>query len=248
MVLVNIAIFLLLANSCFLVSFFKEKLLDPWCLILAVAKHVFYLAMFFWMFCLSMFLLHQLIFVFSPVNRKTFFILSFATGYLCPLVTVGVTYLYYKLTAGSYHDTSSCWLKYEAPLEGSIHAFLIPVGVIILINLFAMVKVIVTHLRPQISEGTVDEKEMAKSILKVIAVLTPVFGITWILGFFVFFLDITQGVLPELVNYAFTITNSLQGFFILLTGLLGERKVLKEVLKRFSCSTSERSESKKHLT
>lgn len=211
MVLVNIATFLLLANSCFLVSFLVKDVSDPWCLILALAKHFFYLAMFFWMFCLSMVLLHQLVFIFSPVRRKTFFFLSSSTGYVCPMVTVAVTYLYYRLTNGHYYDPLLCWLDYKAPMQGSIHAFVIPVGVIILINLFTMVKVIVTHLRPQISEGLVDEREIARSILKVIAVLTPVFGVTWGLGFFVFLMDVgDDGTLAKLVNYAFTVTTSLQ--------------------------------------
>ncbi|XP_062407064.1 adhesion G-protein coupled receptor F3-like isoform X2 [Sardina pilchardus] len=248
--LVNIATFLLLANIIFFVTFsikdFSKH--ETWCLVLALAMHFSYLVMFFWMFCLSMMLLHQLMFVFSPVMRKTFFFLSVSIGYICPMVTVSVTYAYYNLTDGSYYDPQTCWLKYEGELQGSIHAFLFPVGVIVLINLFTMIKVIVTHLRPKVSAGTVDEKEIARSILKVIAILTPVFGVSWALGFLVFLMDLAHGTLPKIVNYAFTITTSLQGFFILLTGILGETKVQDEVSKYVSCTKPERSESTRNLT
>ncbi|XP_076128815.1 adhesion G protein-coupled receptor F4 [Alosa pseudoharengus] len=250
--LVNIATFLLLANVSFLVTSLIQDLTQQhptMCLVLALAKHLFYLVMFFWMFCLSMILLHQLMFVFSPVMKKTFFFVSIFTGYICPMVTVSVTYMYYHLTHdGSYYDPHTCWLKYDAVLQGSIHAFLLPVGVIVLMNLFTMVKVIVTHLRPQVSAGTVDEREIAKSILKVIAILTPVFGVSWALGFLVFVLDVTDGILPKMVSYAFTITTSLQGLFILLTGILGERKVQNEVSKCVSCVKPERSESTRNFT
>ncbi|KAL2082405.1 hypothetical protein ACEWY4_022223 [Coilia grayii] len=241
--LVNIATFLLLADCIFLASAVTEHLPEPFCLILAVAKHFFYLAMFFWMLCLSIVLLHQVIFIFQPLRAKVFFTLSATIGYICPLVTVGIAYVYYEVIPGSgdsssYHNRETCWLTYKGSMKGSIYSFMVPVGVITLMNLFSMVVVIVTLLRPTFSESKTDDREMVKSIIKVIVILSPIFGVTWALGFGVFVTDLTDGPLWMIINYAFTITNTFQGFFILLTGCIGERKVREEFLKTVSLFVS----------
>ncbi|XP_063078227.1 adhesion G-protein coupled receptor F3-like [Engraulis encrasicolus] len=246
--LVNIGVCLLIADCSFLASAFPKELGSLTCLLMVLAKHFFFMAMFFWMLCLGIMLLHQLIFVFSPLRKKVFMILAFTMGYGCPLLTVGVSYVYYdRVPDSDYHNPDSCWLNYEGPMKGSLHAFLFPVGVITLMNLVSMVVVIVTLLRPQVSEGKADDKQTLKSILKAVVFLTPVFGGTWLLGYFVFSVDpkTNTGIL---VNYAFTIVNSLQGFFILVTGCLGEKKVRDEFLKCIMPPNSTRSESKRNLT
>ncbi|KAL2082406.1 hypothetical protein ACEWY4_022224 [Coilia grayii] len=223
--LVNIGVCLLIADCSFLASAFPKELGDLTCLLMVLAKHFFFTAMFFWMLCLSIMLLHQLIFVFSPLRKKVFMILAFTIGYACPVVTVGVSYVYYvRVSKSSYYNPKNCWLKYEGPMQGSLHAFLFPVGVITLMNLMSMMVVIVTLLRPQVSEGKADDKQTVKSILKAVVFLTPVFGGTWLLGYFVFSMDAKTSI-GKIVNYAFTIVNSLQGFFILVTGCIGEKKV-----------------------
>ncbi|KAK7152587.1 hypothetical protein R3I93_010723 [Phoxinus phoxinus] len=87
---------------------------------------------------------------------------------------------------------------------------------------------------PTVSEAKArDEKDVAKSMIKTIVFLSPVLGITWIFGFFIMELDLTDYPLPQIVNYTFTILNSLQGFFILLTNCVGEKKVRDALRKRF---------------
>ncbi|XP_062406817.1 adhesion G-protein coupled receptor F2-like [Sardina pilchardus] len=249
--LVNIAVSLLLADCSFLASAFPDKLGKLTCLALVLAKHFFFTAMFFWMLCLSLMLLHQLIFVFSPLRKRVFMILSFTVGYGGPTVAVGVSYVYYNILekepGSSYHDPETCWLRFEGPMKGSLHAFLFPVGVITLMNLISMVVVIVTLLRPKVSEGKTDDKETLRSIIKAIVFLTPVFGGTWILGLVSFSMD-SKSPLKTILDYAFTITNSLQGFLILVTGCLGEKRVREEVLKYIQGSRSTKSESKQNLT
>ncbi|KAI4885798.1 hypothetical protein NFI96_013792, partial [Prochilodus magdalenae] len=247
--LVNISLCLLLADCSFVAATFQNLLSDTLCLLLTVAQHFFYLAMFFWMLCLSIMLLHQLIFVFHPLRKKVYMILSITIGYAFPTVTVGATYIYYsRKTDETYYNRSTCWLTYEAPMKGSIHAFLFPLGTIVFINMFSMVVVIVTLLKPAAAESNKkDEKEAAKSIIKVIIFLTPVFGGTWILGLFVFLMD-DKKFTKVLINYAFTIVNSLQGFFILLTGCFGEKRVRDEIVKLVISRKNGKSESKKNLT
>ncbi|CAK6969564.1 adhesion G-protein coupled receptor F3 [Scomber scombrus] len=228
--MVNIAVFLLLANCSFLVTALVEEK-EPWCLIITACKHLFYLAMFCWMLCLSVMLVHQLIFVFSPLRKRVFMFLSSIIGYVCPLLIVGSSYVYYKYTKDDYHDKKTCWLVFKGLLEGSLHAFVLPVGTIILTNLFSMVVVILTLLKSSVPDGSkTDDKETAKSILKVVIFLTPVFGVTWVIGFCLQMLD-QKSPLYNIASYSFTIINSFQGFFILIMGCIAEKKVRDEVLK-----------------
>ncbi|KAL7862173.1 hypothetical protein SRHO_G00136140 [Serrasalmus rhombeus] len=85
------------------------------------------------------------------------------------------------------------------------------------------------------------DNEVAQSIVKTIVLLTPTVGITWILGLFVLMLDLTTTPYAQIVNYAFTFFNSFQGFFILLTGYFGEKKVRDALLKRFGQQHSVKS-------
>ncbi|KAK7150958.1 hypothetical protein R3I93_012026 [Phoxinus phoxinus] len=231
--LLNIALCLLLADCSFLASSFPSILNDTVCLILVVAKHYFFLAMFFWMLCLSVMLVHQLIFVFSHIGKKIYMILGFTIGYVCPTVTVAVTYVYYDQASDiPYYSSKTCWLTYQSAMQGSIHAFLFPVGTIVLVNIASMVVVIVTVLKPSGAEtNKKGDNDAAKSIIKVIIFLTPIFGGTWILGIFVFLMDDFTQFITYVVHYAFTIVNSLQGFFILLTGCFAEKRVRDEILK-----------------
>ncbi|XP_051500547.1 adhesion G-protein coupled receptor F3-like [Myxocyprinus asiaticus] len=231
--LLNIALCLLLADCSFLASSFPSILNNTLCLVLVVAKHYFFLAMFFWMLCLSVMLVHQLIFVFSHIGKKVYMILGFTIGYVCPTVTVAVTYVYYdKVNDVPYYNTKTCWLTYKSAMVGSIHAFLLPVGTIVLVNMFAMLMVILTVLKPSGAEtNKKGDKDAAKSIIKVIIFLTPIFGGTWILGLLVFLMDDFKQFTTYVVHYLFTILNSLQGFFILLTGCFAEKRVRDEILR-----------------
>ncbi|XP_042359925.1 adhesion G protein-coupled receptor F5-like [Plectropomus leopardus] len=223
--IVNIAVFLLLADCSFLASSNPETIGDTWCLVLTICKHLFFLAMFSWMLCMSVMLVHQLIFVFSPLRKRVFMFFSSIVGYICPILIVGSSYMYSNYTNKPYHNSTTCWLVYERLLEGSIHAFFLPIGTVILTNIFSMVVVILTLMKSSAPEGSnTSDKETVKSILKVVVFLTPVFGVTWIIGFAQLLMDETSPMY-DIVLYSFTILNSFQGFFILLTGCLAEQKV-----------------------
>ncbi|XP_034017789.1 adhesion G-protein coupled receptor F3 [Thalassophryne amazonica] len=228
--LVNIAVCLLLAHCCFLASSAPDSLSDSLCLSLTICKHFFFLAMFGWMFTLSIMLVHQLIFVFNPLRKRVFMFFSSILGYVCPFIIVGVSYMYYNYTYTSYHDPASCWLNYKRLMEGSLHAFLLPVGTVVLANLFSMVVVMFTLLKSSVPDASkANDKETAKSILKVVVFLTPVFGVTWIFGFFQLIFDTTP--MHPFFAYCFTILNAFQGLFIFLTGCFAEQKVRGELLK-----------------
>ncbi|XP_036448530.1 adhesion G-protein coupled receptor F3-like [Colossoma macropomum] len=251
-VLVNITVCLLIAHCSFLAAPVPSASPPNWCLALTVMKHFCFLAAFFWMLCLSLGLLHQVIFVFVHLRKKVYLGLCVFLGYVCPLVIVVVTFITYDNgSTGTYYSGETCWLIYEAALKGSILAFLFPVFIIVFVNMFTMVVVISRILKPTLSEGSShDEKEVARSIVKTIVLLTPTLGITWILGLFVLMLDLTTAPYAQIVNYAFTFFNSFQGFFILLTGCFGEKKVRDALQKRFGRqhSMNYKSESSSRIT
>ncbi|XP_029568701.1 adhesion G protein-coupled receptor F4 isoform X2 [Salmo trutta] len=232
---INICLCLLIADCSFLASAFPDKIPENWCQIFVVIKHLCYLSMFFWMLCLSIMVLHQMIFMFHQMSKKFCLGLCFSVGYCCPLLIVFITFITYNSGQKDYYYTSeACWLIYGGFLKGSIFAFILPVGTIVVINVFCMLVVIVRLLRPSLEVNTKDEKEVAKGILKAVVLLTPIFGGTWIFGFFVLMFDITKGPIAYLVNYAFTLLNAFQGLFILLTAYFGEKPIRVALLKYFN--------------
>ncbi|KAM9778699.1 adhesion G protein-coupled receptor F4 isoform 2-T2 [Syngnathus typhle] len=230
--MVNIAVFLLLGHCSFLISSLTTDLSThpPWCEIATVCKHLFFLATFCWMLCMSVMLVYHLIFVFNPLSKNIFISLSSIVGYVFPMLIVGSTYMYCKYSGKRYHD-EKCWLVSGKVLQSSLSSFLFPIGAITLINLCCVVVVIVTLVKsPVLDSRNADYRQTAKRILKVIVFLTPVFGLTWIVGFFLFTADL-EGPFFVIVNYTFSILNSFQGLSILLSGCFAEQKVRGELLK-----------------
>ncbi|KAK1170269.1 adhesion G-protein coupled receptor F3-like, partial [Acipenser oxyrinchus oxyrinchus] len=221
--LVNISLSLLIADCCFLSASFQGGKGGKVCLALAMAMHVSFLAMFFWMLCQSIMLLHQIIFLFQQLRKRIYLSFSFALGYLGPICIVIGTYM---VNPDKYYMKDSCWLTYEGGMNGSIFTFVLPVGIIVIINTFTLVVVISKLLRPSVSEGDkADDKEAVKSIMKAVIILTPVFGLTWALGFLTFIFDLPETFGAMAVHYSFSILNSFQGLLILITGCFTEKKV-----------------------
>ncbi|XP_054618578.1 adhesion G protein-coupled receptor F4-like [Dunckerocampus dactyliophorus] len=246
-VMVNMAVFLLLAHCSFLASN-SPDLPDTWCCILSICKHLFFLATFGWMLCLSLVLVHQLIFVFRPLRKRVFMFFSSFVGYVCPMLIVGSTYGYCRLSNKRYYATNNCWLVYRKPFGGSLLAFLVPVATVTLTNIFCVVVVIVTLLKSSVPDGSkADYKETAKSILRVVVLLTPVFGLTWVPGFVLLMLD-AKDVMFAVTVYSFTILNSFQGLSILLTGCLAEQKVREELSRLLTSQVNSKGRKKKPKT
>ncbi|KAM3932762.1 adhesion G-protein coupled receptor F3-like [Leptodactylus fuscus] len=232
--LVNIAVSLLCADVCFLSSAFPsiitEKLI---CLSITFLNHFFYLALFFWTFAQSVMLLHQLLFVFHHLRKKVYVSLSFLVGYLVPAIIAAGTFLYFY-PKDRYRHEKMCWLN---PETGAIYAFAVPAGSIIVFNFLTLLVVIAKLSRPSVSDKShAEDRDTAKSILKAILVLTPVFGLTWSFGFAL--LTELDNLTRQIFTYGFAAMNAFQGFFILLT-CITERKVREVLLNtRTSSGTS----------
>ncbi|XP_037652131.1 adhesion G protein-coupled receptor F4 [Sebastes umbrosus] len=222
---INISLCLLVADCCFLASSDPKYISEMWCRILVVLKHFCYLSMFFWMFSLSSMLLHQAMFVFHNVSKKTYLKLSLVLGYVFPLLVVVSTFLSYKGGAeGVYFSRDTCWLLYTGLMKGSIHTFVIPVGIIVFFNTFAMLMVIIKLLDMKTEKSMEKEKQAAVTVVRTVILLTPIFGVTWAFGFAVMLIDLTSGPIAIAVNYVFTLLNAFQGLFILLTTCLGDKQ------------------------
>ncbi|XP_036006507.1 adhesion G-protein coupled receptor F3 isoform X2 [Fundulus heteroclitus] len=238
---VNISLCLLIADLCFLASSQPKGISELWCRTSAVLKHFCYLAMFFWMFCLSATLLHQAVFLFHKVSKKNYLRFSLVIGYVCPLLIVFITFVTNDGgSEGKYFLKESCWLVYDGMFKGTIFTFIIPVGAIVFINVFSMLVVIMklishhsiseVHKKNDISPEK--EKTAAKIVVRSVILLTPIFGVTWIFGFAILIIDLTEGTIALAVNYIFTALNGFQGFFILLTTCLGDR-MTREALRKY---------------
>ncbi|XP_044022083.1 adhesion G-protein coupled receptor F3 [Siniperca chuatsi] len=231
---VNISLCLLVADCCFLASSKPGAISEIWCKTFVVLKHFCYLSMFFWMLCLSSTLLHQAVFLFHNVSKKNYLRFSLVLGYVCPLLIVVITFLANNGDEGLYFSSETCWLLYSGLLKGSIHTFIIPVGIIVFINVFSMLVVIMKLLdHPKNTEKSHEkEKKAAITVMRSVIFLTPIFGVTWIFGFAVMLLDLTSGYMAYAVNYAFTLLNAFQGLFILLTTCLGDKLTREALLNR----------------
>ncbi|XP_036981228.1 adhesion G protein-coupled receptor F5 isoform X2 [Acanthopagrus latus] len=232
---VNISLCLLVADMCFLASSRPKDISPLWCKTTVVLKHFCYLAMFFWMFCLSTTLLHQAVFPFHSVSKKNYLKFALVVGYVCPFLIVTITFLANQGGAeGYYFSMETCWLVYTRLWVGSIHTFVLPVAIIVFINIFSMLVVIMKLVdRIKIAEASRDkEKTAALTVMRSVIFLTPVFGVTWIFGLAVMLLDLTDGPVAFAVNYIFTLLNGLQGLFILLTTCLGDKLTRDALLSR----------------
>ncbi|XP_047466392.1 adhesion G-protein coupled receptor F1 [Mugil cephalus] len=233
---VNISICLLVADCCFLAITDPESTADLWCKTSVVLRHFCYLAMFFWMLCLSMILLHQAVFLFHRVSKTYYLRFSLVLGYACPFLIVFVTiFVSDGGVEGSYYSKETCWLLYKGFMKGSIFSFILPIFIIVFVNIFSMAVVIMKLLQHhQSTEASQDkEKTTAKTVIRSVILLSPIFGVTWMFGFAIFLFDLADGPVALAMYYLFTVTNGLQGFFILLTTCVGDKMTRDTLMKRF---------------
>nr|XP_021334146.1 adhesion G-protein coupled receptor F1-like [Danio rerio] len=224
--LVNIALSLLIADICFIIG---AAVVNPGqdfmksCSAAVFFTHFFYLALFFWMMVSSVLLLYRTTMVFSTISKTIMMVSAFSVGYGAPLLIAVITV---ASTAGNNRyvtQNGACWLNWDQ--SRALLAFVLPALVIVVVNIIVVVIVVVKMVRSGVGESNRDEKNVLVVILRCVAILTPLFGITWGLG-----LGIMIDPKALAIHYLFAIFNSLQGFFILVLGTLMEKKV-RETLK-----------------
>lgn len=204
--LVNIAISLLIADICFMISAAVVKPGTDFtgsCSAAVFFTHFFYLSLFFWMLVSAVLLLYRSTMVFSHLSKAVMMASAFIVGYGAPLLIAVITV---ASTAGNKHYVTrneACWLNWND--SKALLAFVVPALVIVAVNITIVVIVLVKMLKRGVGESNRDEKNTLVMILRCVAILTPIFGITWGLGL---------GIMVEpkalAIHYLFAIFNSCQ--------------------------------------
>nr|XP_021324215.1 adhesion G-protein coupled receptor F1-like [Danio rerio] len=227
--LVNIALSLLIANICF---FIEAAISDEdmpihanRCSPVVFFMHFFYLALFFWMLISGMLLFYMTVMVFSRMSFIIMMIIAFTVGYGAPLLIAAITV---ASTTGSqeYVSKQACWLNWDE--SRALLAFVIPALAIVAINLVVLVVVLYKMLRRGVGAATQpDEKQTFFVAVRCVALLTPLFGLTWGVG-------IGTMVSRKLsVHVVFTFLNSFQ-----VRASLRGKLLLEKITSRFTKSTS----------
>ncbi|XP_062858548.1 adhesion G protein-coupled receptor F5-like [Trichomycterus rosablanca] len=220
--IVNIALSLLIADICFIIgaSLVKKGEKTPVgpCSAVTFFIHFFYLALFFWMLLSALLLLHHIIMVFSRMSKARMMAIAFTVGYGAPLIIAVITVASTAGYEGYIHERNSCWLNWDK--TKALLAFVVPALTIVVINLVVLLVVLNKIMRRGIGATTLpSEKHIIVVLARCVAILTPLFGLTWGFG-------IGTMVSSDFgIHVVFAFLNSLQGFFVLVFGTLMDHKI-----------------------
>ncbi|XP_068998114.1 adhesion G protein-coupled receptor F4 [Embiotoca jacksoni] len=241
--IINTALSLLIADICFIIAAFiaKNPLENPGedyevpvgpCSTATFFMHFFYLALFFWMLVSGLLLFYRTVMVFSHMSKSTMLAIGFTLGYVCPLIIAVITVAVTAPGRGYIRKDNACWLNW---LETkALLALVIPALTIVLINILIVIVVLFKMLRRGVGDTAhTDEKHTMVVILRCVAILTPLFGLTWSLGVGTMISPTNEGI-----HIAFAFFNSLQGFFILVFGTLFDSKIRSLLSKRVPTTNS----------
>uniref|UniRef100_A0A671QV55 Uncharacterized protein n=1 Tax=Sinocyclocheilus anshuiensis TaxID=1608454 RepID=A0A671QV55_9TELE len=205
--IVNIAVSLLIANICFIIGAAIAEQEQPTsvgrCSPAVFFMHFFYLALFFWMLMSALLLFYRTVMVLSQMSRAKMMAIAFIVSYGAPLLIAVITV---ASTAGPQNYISkrnACWLNWNE--SKALLAFVIPALTIVAINLVVLIVVLYKMLRRGVGAATQpDEKHALVVIARCVAILTPIFGLTWGFG-------IGTMVSQDLgIHVVFALLNSLQ--------------------------------------
>ncbi|KAB5543735.1 hypothetical protein PHYPO_G00083010, partial [Pangasianodon hypophthalmus] len=225
--IVNIAVSLLIADICFIIGAAVVNQGEGPCSTATFFMHFFYLALFFWMLLSALLLLYRTLMVFSRMTRGAMMAIAFTVGYGAPLIIAVITVASTAGRKGYIQKDYNCWLNWNE--TKALLAFVIPALTIVAINLLVLIVVLCKMMRRGVNASTQpDEKHPLMVIARCVAILTPLFGLTWGFG-------IGTMVSPNFgIHVVFAFLNSLQGFFILLFGTLLDSKVREALAGTFS--------------
>uniref|UniRef100_A0A673BPM1 Adhesion G protein-coupled receptor F7 n=1 Tax=Sphaeramia orbicularis TaxID=375764 RepID=A0A673BPM1_9TELE len=186
--IVNIAVSLLIADIWFIIGAAISDLQQknpPACTAATFFIHLFYLALFFWMLASGLLLFHGTVNVFGAgLSKNAMLGIGFSLGYGAPLLIAVITIAVTAPTDEYIRGDNACWLNwYESK---ALLAFVIPALLIVLINLMILCVVIYKMVRRRVTTDATqaEERHVLVVIARMMVVLTPVFGVTWGIGFF----------------------------------------------------------------
>ncbi|KAI9533360.1 hypothetical protein NQZ68_024414, partial [Dissostichus eleginoides] len=241
--IINTALSLLIADICFIIgaAIADNPAENPEnknfnvpvesCSTATFFMHFFYLAVFFWMLVSGLLLFYRTVMVFSHMSKSVMLAIGFLLGYGCPLIIAVVTVAATAPGGGYITNKEACWLNWEQ--TRALLAFVIPALSIVCINIIIVIVVLFKMLRRGVGDAAQrDERHTLVVILRCVAILTPLFGLTWSLGVGTMLDSTNRGL-----HIVFALFNSLQGFFILVFGTLFDSKI-RSILARKSPTTN----------
>ncbi|NXI58476.1 AGRF5 protein, partial [Chloroceryle aenea] len=239
--ILNIAISLLIADIWFIVTAYIAdrgiQKTESICVVATFFIHLFYLCVFFWMLSLGLILFYRLVFIFHNTSKTAQKAVAFCLGYGCPFVIAVIT-IAVTLPRKSYTRNDVCWLTWEG--SKPLLAFVIPALMIVAMNLFITAIVIIKILRPTVGDrSNRQERNSLFQIVKSVAILTPLLGLTWGFG-----LATVITKRQQAFHILFVLLNAFQGFLILVFGTLWDKKIQEALLKRHSVSKWSSQQSK----
>uniref|UniRef100_A0A672LX75 G-protein coupled receptors family 2 profile 2 domain-containing protein n=1 Tax=Sinocyclocheilus grahami TaxID=75366 RepID=A0A672LX75_SINGR len=183
--IVNIAVSLLIANICFIIGAAVAEQEQPnsvgRCSLVVFFMPFFYLALFFWLLISALLLFFRTAMDLSQMSRAKMMVIAFIVGYGAPLLIAVITV---ASTAGPQNYISkrnACWLNWHE--SKALLAFVVPALTIVAINLVVLIVVLYKMLRRGVGAATQpDEKHALVVIARCVAILTPLFGLTWGFG------------------------------------------------------------------
>ncbi|XP_054475094.1 adhesion G protein-coupled receptor F5-like [Anoplopoma fimbria] len=242
--IVNIALSLLIANAWFIIGGFisdAEEKNSPACTVATFFIHFFYLALFFWMLASGLLLLYRTVNVFDGgLSKKAMLAIGFSLGYGAPLVIAIISIALTEPT-DVYIRHNGCWLNWDQ--SKALLAFVVPALFIVVINIVILLVVIYKMLgrRAAGDAAQTAERHVLVVIIRCLVVLAPFFGLTWGLGVGTMAQPKNKGI-----NLAFAFFNSLQGFFVLVFGMLSDKKVCMCVVRNYKDVTTFQNWDKEH--
>uniref|UniRef100_A0A3P9KDM1 Adhesion G protein-coupled receptor F7 n=1 Tax=Oryzias latipes TaxID=8090 RepID=A0A3P9KDM1_ORYLA len=220
--IVNTALSLLIADICFIIAAsYSQKALDNkdgdfkvligQCSAVTFFMHFFYLSLFFWMLVSGLLLLYRTLMVLSHMKKSTMIAMGFVIGYGCPLIIAVTTVAATAPSQTYFRKNYICWLNWTE--SKALLSLVIPALVIVVINIIVVIVVLCKMMR-RTSANTIqpNEKNSFLVILRCLAILTPLFGLTWALGIGTMVSPRGKGI-----HIAFAFFNSLQVFTIIKT-------------------------------
>ncbi|XP_029965804.1 adhesion G-protein coupled receptor F2-like [Salarias fasciatus] len=220
--IVNIAVSLLIADIWLIVALtIPDRSNIPVCIAATFFVHFFYLTLFFWMLALALQLLYRTVCVFRHISKSSSLAVGFCLGYGAPIIIATITIAVTAPEDEYIRRTGGCWLNFDE--SRALLAFVIPALLIVLMNLIILIIVICKIWRTR-TPGQPNETHVIWVIIRSLAVLTPLFGLTWALGVGTLVDPNNRGI-----HITFSLFNSLQGLFILVCGTLLDRRVRSSI-------------------
>nr|XP_023653356.1 adhesion G-protein coupled receptor F1-like [Paramormyrops kingsleyae] len=206
--IVNIALSLLIADIWFIigaaVSDVGQSTPEKACSVATFFIHFFYLALFFWMLISALFLFYHTMWVFSHISKSTMMAIAFTVGYGAPLIIAIITIAVTAPKHGYFRQDDACWLNWDQ--TKALLAFLIPALIIVVVNLLILIVIVVKLLMRGVGENRQSEEKNALVVIaRCVAVLTPIFGITWGFGIGTMVAPANPGI-----HIAFAVLNAFQ--------------------------------------